>query len=291
MSTANKIKIIYIAGNGHSGSTLLDIMLGSIPQAFSAGELTFVTRKSIFDEYCSCGEQIKDCAIWTQIIAQWLANSPISYEEHCQLRLRFESNKASLRSLKNCFYSSRAFQKYVLSTRCLFEAIQQVTGVDTIIDSSKSPQRIAVLRKVGDLRVVHLCRNFTGVLNSGKSSSKKDMKAGIEADNPEKPTHRVVFNWILINILSSIFCLFVSSVKIKYKAFIQTPETLDKIDPIFKNITQYAPYHASHMLAGNKIRLQGKLKIDQNLGFTYGRLTESQKKLGKLIEIFFWYWC
>ncbi|WP_164905182.1 hypothetical protein [Aequorivita ciconiae] len=38
------ITVLYIAGNGHSGSTLLDIIIGSSSDFFSAGELTFITE-------------------------------------------------------------------------------------------------------------------------------------------------------------------------------------------------------------------------------------------------------
>ena len=38
--------IIYIAGYGRSGSTVLDIMLGDHPRIFSGGELTY-----LFDDY------------------------------------------------------------------------------------------------------------------------------------------------------------------------------------------------------------------------------------------------
>ena len=54
------------AGKCHSGSTLLDIILGSSENAFSAGELTFITRDSIVDEYCSCGDLISECELWTK---------------------------------------------------------------------------------------------------------------------------------------------------------------------------------------------------------------------------------
>jgi hypothetical protein len=42
------ITVIYIVGDGDLGSTLLDIITGFSPNIFSAGELTFITRDSIF---------------------------------------------------------------------------------------------------------------------------------------------------------------------------------------------------------------------------------------------------
>ena len=64
MKQNKNIKVLYIAGNGHSGSTLLDIVIGSNPSIFSAGELGFITRPSIWEEFCSCGTKISECTLW-----------------------------------------------------------------------------------------------------------------------------------------------------------------------------------------------------------------------------------
>lgn len=40
----NELRILYIAGNGHSGSTLLDMMFGGNDACFSAGKLTNIER-------------------------------------------------------------------------------------------------------------------------------------------------------------------------------------------------------------------------------------------------------
>ena len=76
------ITVLYIAGNGHSGSTLLDIIIGSSPDIFSAGELTFITRDSIFEEYCSCGCLIKECPVWSKIVRIWLETASITLEDY-----------------------------------------------------------------------------------------------------------------------------------------------------------------------------------------------------------------
>jgi hypothetical protein len=162
------ITVIYIAGNGHSGSTLLDMAIGSSPDIFSAGELTFITRDSIFDEYCSCSKLIKECEVWSKTIKIWLEKSPVKLEDYKRLRLKFERNKTTARAFISKLNPSQDFKTYCAATLILFEAIQEVTGKSVIVDSSKSPQRIAVLNKIVDLKVIHLCRNAKGVLNSAK---------------------------------------------------------------------------------------------------------------------------
>ena len=43
----------------------------------------------------------------------------------------------------------------------------EVTKASVIVDSSKISLRIPILRPMGT-KVFHICRNFTGVLNSAK---------------------------------------------------------------------------------------------------------------------------
>ncbi len=64
-------KIVYIAGLGHSGTTIPDMSLGTLPGVVGQGEL-----KSIMDEHsrdrhytsiCSCGKKAEDCVVWKNV--------------------------------------------------------------------------------------------------------------------------------------------------------------------------------------------------------------------------------
>lgn len=284
------IQVIYIAGNGHSGSTLLDMILGSNEGCFSAGELTFITRETIMKEYCSCKKMISKCEVWSEVFKIWGAKREISYNEYRQLCRQFQRNKSTLRTLKNRFYPSEDFEQYCKATKQLYQAIEKVTGCSVIVDSSKSPQRIAGLSKIVGLCVIHICRDFTGVLNSGKSSASKDIKAGIEEDLPARRTWKVVTDWIFTNMATEAFCLGIDSQKVFYKNFVRDPETLRKVHPALKKLNQEQTFSADHMLAGNVIRLQKKLKIDPEVGFRYKRLSSGQLTFGKVMDRLFAFW-
>ena len=45
----NPTTVLYVAGAGRSGSTLLDNLLGQIPGFFSAGELRYVWERGLID--------------------------------------------------------------------------------------------------------------------------------------------------------------------------------------------------------------------------------------------------
>ena len=51
------VKVLYIAGVGRSGSTLLERMLGAVPGSVNAGELNAIfSRVASQDQRCGCGE-------------------------------------------------------------------------------------------------------------------------------------------------------------------------------------------------------------------------------------------
>ena len=66
-------KIVYIAGLGHSGSTVLDMALGCHPKMVGLGEVEAILRASESDltsrEFtkvvCSCGEDMEGCDFWS----------------------------------------------------------------------------------------------------------------------------------------------------------------------------------------------------------------------------------
>ena len=86
------ITVIYISGDGHSGSTLLDILIGSQKNVFGAGELNNISREGLLKEFCSCGEQLCYCELWSDIFEKWLVKSRITVDEYRILKFKYERN-------------------------------------------------------------------------------------------------------------------------------------------------------------------------------------------------------
>ncbi|MCF6185033.1 MAG: sulfotransferase [Bacteroidales bacterium] len=125
-------KVIYIAGLGHSGSTILDMALGCHSKIVGLGEIYAVFNKKNPDALfknstCSCGEKGKDCDFWKDL-------QEISSSEN--------STKKKYKKLISVFT-----KKY---------------GKDMILlDSSKnSYPYLKFLNKKYDLRVIYLTRDF-----------------------------------------------------------------------------------------------------------------------------------
>jgi len=61
-------KYIYICSAGHSGSTLLDLLLGSHSCVASLGEIHQLTKSLALNTICSCGSPVRSCPLWNAVV-------------------------------------------------------------------------------------------------------------------------------------------------------------------------------------------------------------------------------
>lgn len=66
---------VFICSAKHSGSTLLDLLLGSHLSAMSLGEITHLPKNLALNTVCSCGRPVRECEVWSKIVAK-LATLP-----------------------------------------------------------------------------------------------------------------------------------------------------------------------------------------------------------------------
>ena len=144
-------KKIYIVSLFHSGSTLLNLLLGCHSKAVALGEIHSVYRK-IKDKQrvCTCGEEIDQCRVWSHLFQQ------------------YRNNRETFIS----FYND------------LIKNVEgQYSNEHLIIDSSKRLGTLKYLIENGikDISVLFLIkdvRSFTQSINSLKHSKGKRKKDG-----------------------------------------------------------------------------------------------------------------
>ncbi len=85
---ASRPTVVYIAGLGHSGSTLLDLMLGSHSRLVGLGEVDRTIQaldvsgtQEQRPKICSCGELPALCAVWGGVHARLALNPAANYEQ------------------------------------------------------------------------------------------------------------------------------------------------------------------------------------------------------------------
>lgn len=86
-------KIIYIAGSQHSGTTLLNIILGGHSQLVGLGEVFqllrrkgngfFLTEK--LEDDCSCGARVSECEFWGPVATRLHADPDIRLAKRYQI--------------------------------------------------------------------------------------------------------------------------------------------------------------------------------------------------------------
>lgn len=134
-----RLPLLYIAGSSHSGSTLLDLLLGSHPDIESVGEakkITSVAEKMNSGEHplCTCRREVADCPFWRAVLP------------------------AEPGALKTDAAANAAF----------FRRVIQAGGKNFALDSSKSPGRAQMLARSAlfDLTVIHLVRDSRAIAYS-----------------------------------------------------------------------------------------------------------------------------
>lgn len=157
-------RLLYVMGRGHSGSTVLDALLGNAGDAAGIGEL--ISGMLRYESSCSCGLTIEECPFWRDVRRRVKIESGIEWSEvaHCVQSqahlLRFPASL--LRSAQHMVTrETRAANQTIVG------AIADVAEVTVVVDSSKEFTRALFLaRHDRDARIVHLVRSPHAVLGS-----------------------------------------------------------------------------------------------------------------------------
>jgi hypothetical protein len=163
---------LYLTGWGRSGSTLLERMLGQVDGVFAAGELREIWLRGVIENrLCGCGERFGDCVLWQKVgsvaFGGW---DRIDAEEMQALRLRLDRAWSAplVWGARLSPFRDASVVRYVEHLEALHRAIAEVTGASVIVDSSKLPSSVPLLRRMSrlDLRAVHVVRDPRGVVHS-----------------------------------------------------------------------------------------------------------------------------
>lgn len=164
--------VVYIAGSGRSGSTLLERTLGELPSFVNVGELIDVCRRAaMHGERCGCGQAFVDCPFWASVGARafggWTGEE-VAAVRQLQPRVARQRQMPRLLALP---LAGRAFHRDVASYGAgyarLYRAIAVEAGAACVVDASKWPVQALALSRAGlDVRVIHLVRDVRGVAYS-----------------------------------------------------------------------------------------------------------------------------
>jgi hypothetical protein len=186
--------LLYILSAGHSGSTLLDLLAGSIPGVFSTGEVVHLPWQAYRDgrmcelhqDVCTCGAPLRQCCVWGAVLDRVGERLKVDVRaEPLRLKTHVLTTQAYRKSIllpyklaREAYFRGRgigADRVMRMSQRvrgrhswAVFDALHDVTGAQVIIDSSKDVIRYEILRAARPDRVrpVVLVRDARGVIGS-----------------------------------------------------------------------------------------------------------------------------
>lgn len=171
--------VVYIAGSGRSGSTLLERALGEIPGFVNVGELIDLFRRGASRaERCGCGLPFADCTFWARVgeraFGGWA--DPCIADLH-PLQRRVAQQRYLPRLLVMSLAGPRFRADVASYGACyarVYHAIATEAGAGCVVDASKWPVQALALYRAGiDVRVIHLVRDVRGVAYSLTKRAKR----------------------------------------------------------------------------------------------------------------------
>ena len=168
---APRPRILYIAGAGRSGSTLLAMLLGGLPGCTAVGELRHIWERGVLgNRLCGCGEPFHDCPFWSQVGQTAFGGWDGVDAERQAARLMRVGRQRHFPLVAAGAGSARfraELEAYAGLQARVYRAVAAVSGDAAIVDSSKSPVYALTLRTAGlDVDVIHLVRDSRAVAYS-----------------------------------------------------------------------------------------------------------------------------
>jgi hypothetical protein len=188
-------KYIYICSAGHSGSTLLDLLIGSHSKAASLGEISQFPKNIALNTLCTCGNEVRSCKLWQEIIQAlsyqfgvdilknpYLLNlgyfKATTVVDRLHATRRYELKRITTRAINyaNLRFGTELFSPLlsrvhdgVKNKILLYDLVAAALGVDKVVDSSKDYLDAINLYKATpeQVRIILLMRDGKAVYYSG----------------------------------------------------------------------------------------------------------------------------
>ena len=230
--------LLLIRGLGHSGSTLLDLILGAHPSVVGLGEASRVLLSSSADEFasyqlndwrsvynkpCTCGSMLDECELWSRFFSNWPNRRKESFEDEFSRLISPLSSQS----------------------------------IDWIVESYQSDERLLDLhRSVRPVRVIHLTRDVRSWIHS-------EARRGVTRFGRGRSVGwRGLQRWVRVNwkLEKKLRQSSLQSFRLGYEELALAPEASLKLLCDWLKIDfcwdmmQPKDFSSSHIIAGNRMR-------------------------------------
>lgn len=275
--------VLFLAGLGRSGTTLLERAVGETPGVVALGEVVHLWHRGLLgDELCGCREPFSRCPFWREVgeraFGGWEA---VDAREVLRLRARVDrtrfvpelAGRAPSRRLR------ADVAAYTSSYRRLYEAAAEVAGAEVVVDSSKHTSLAFCLRHdpAVRLRVVQCVRDSRGVAHSwARQVQRPEARGGADLMTRYGPVRAAVM-WDAHNLALELLARRGVPVhRLRYEDFLRAPRdavqellTLagasGRPDHVGASAVHLSP---AHTVAGNPMRfLTGTVELRHDVAW------------------------
>ena len=226
-------RVLFLAGLGRSGTTLLERALAELPGVQPLGEVIHLWERSVqSDELCGCGEAFSRCPFW-RAVGESAFGGWGSVDVGAIIRARARADR--LRRVPELLLgrrtgTTRAARLLAAKHRQVYDAAAAVTRADVVVDSSKHPSLAHCLRfdPAIDLRVIHMVRDSRGVAYSWTKTVERP-----EARDPSRrwmtryTPAQSAFLWSLHNAAVAVLARTGTPVMVvRYESFVRDPRSV-----------------------------------------------------------------
>ena len=267
-------RVVFLGGFGRSGSTLVERILGQLPEVCPVGEVVHLWQRGLlWDEPCGCGLRFSECPFWQEVgtvaFGGWAeVDAPRVSELGAAVdRTRFIPSLAAARLAPRT--RDRAL-RYAGGYAAIYGAVAKVSGAQVVVDSSKNASLAYVLRQHPDieLKVLHVVRDSRGVAYSWTKQVPRPEGAAAHPMMHRYPAWRSALLWDAQNVaLGMLRRLGTPTVRLHYEdllanpvrtlrdlcGFLDVPDVGDAPAFLGRDQVELAP---AHTVSGNPIRFR-----------------------------------
>lgn len=193
MTTAQKMNV-FICAAGHSGSTLLDLILGSHSDMVSMGEITQLPKNLSLNTSCTCGSPIRECTYWKHVLTLLaerlqldITRDPYKLDlgfidarvvvDHDNQTKWYEFRRKLVTGLTylswryrlpNIAFFTNIFERAMKNNLTLYDCVREASNCHVVVDSTKHYMKAVGLYRSApkSTKVILLTRDGRGVFYS-----------------------------------------------------------------------------------------------------------------------------
>lgn len=275
MADRRAVRVVFLAGLGRSGTTLIERVLGEVDGVHALGEVMHMWERGVRrDELCACGTHFLECPFWSEVgklaFGGWEA---VDVDRMAELKERVDRARripSIVLGRPRRFHAE--LDEYVDHYVRVYEAAHQLTG-SVLIDSSKQVSLAWCLARSDrvDLRVLHCVRDSRGVAYSWSKQVRRPEAVDQQHELMAQLSSRdVSVSWLVHNAGAEPLSRLVPTRRLRYEEFVTRPAELSRQALDLAEVDTPLPHikgstvvlGPNHSCAGNPMRFRtGEIEL------------------------------